>query len=124
MSYNKEYFFLSDDLPQYPVADGIERKIVARGGEMMIVEVHFKKGAVGALHEHIHEQVTYCTKGAVMFEVSGEKQLIAAGDSVFMPINSLHGCVVLEDDTILLDIFTPQREDFIELEKEILSKQN
>lgn len=122
MSYNKEYFFISEDLPQYavPGTEGIERKIVARGGNMMIVEVHFKKGAVGSLHEHFHEQVTYCTHGSVMFEVSGEKQLIKAGDSVFMPKDSLHGCVVLEDDTVLLDIFTPQRDDFIKLEKEIL----
>lgn len=119
---NKEYFFIGEELPIYTVGEGIERRIVARGGDMMIVEVHFKKGAIGALHEHIHEQVTYCTKGAVMFEVNGEKQRIAAGDSVFMPIHSLHGCEVLEDDTILLDIFTPQREDFLELEKEILSK--
>lgn len=122
MSYNKEYFFISEDLPQYPVAEGIERKIVARGGDMMIVEVHFKEGAIGTLHQHFHEQVTYCTRGSMMFEVEGEKQLIKAGDSVFMPKDCMHGAVCLEDDTILLDIFTPQRDDFIVLEKEILAK--
>lgn len=119
---NKELYFLGDEQPQYPVpgAEGVERKIVARGGDMMIVEVHFKKGAIGAMHQHFHEQVTYCTRGAVMFDIEGEKQRIAAGDSVFMPKDCLHGCEVLEDDTILLDIFAPQREDFLELEKEIL----
>lgn len=119
---NKEWFFIGEDLPKYEIAEGIERRLVARGGDMMIVEVHFKKGAVGAMHQHFHEQVTYCTKGAVMFEIEGEKQRIAAGDSVYMKPDCMHGCVVLEDDTILLDIFTPQREDFIKLEKEILEK--
>ncbi len=121
---NKELYFLGKDMPQYPVpgAEGVERKIVARGGNMMIVEVHFKKGSFGAMHQHFHEQVTYCTQGAVMFDIEGEKQRIAAGDSVFMPADCMHGCEVLEDDTILLDIFTPQREDFLELEKEILGK--
>ncbi len=111
---NKEIFFIGEDIPLSPVTEGIERRLVARGGDMMIVEVHFKKGSVGSLHEHFHEQVTYCTKGAVMFEVDGEKQRIGAGDSVYMPPNCNHGCVVLEDDTVLLDIFTPQREDFLE----------
>lgn len=119
---NKDWFFLSEEQPKYPIADDIERRIVARGGDMMIVEVHFKKGAVGTLHQHFHEQVTYCTKGSVMFEIEGEKQKICAGDSVYMPPDCLHGCVVLEDDTILLDIFTPQREDFITLQEEILAK--
>lgn len=109
---NKEFYFINDDIALQHVNDGIERKIVARGGDMMIVEVHFKKGAVGALHQHIHEQVSYCISGKLEFDVNGEKQIIGAGDSVFMPIDSLHGCVVLED-TVLLDIFTPQREDFL-----------
>ncbi len=109
---NKEYYFINEEIPLQTVSDDISRKIVARGGDMMIVEVHFKKGAVGALHEHIHEQVSYCISGCLEFDVNGDKQRIQAGDSVFMPIHSLHGCVALED-TVLLDIFTPQREDFL-----------
>ncbi|MFI3172825.1 MAG: cupin domain-containing protein [Eubacteriales bacterium] len=109
---NKEYYFLNEEIEFEHVSDTIKRKIVARGGDMMIVEVHFKKGAIGALHHHIHEQVSYCISGKVEFDVNGDKQVICGGDSVFMPIESLHGCVALED-TVLLDIFTPQREDFL-----------
>lgn len=109
---NKEYYFINDEIEFQKVNDEVNRKIVARGGDMMIVEVHFQKGAVGAMHQHIHEQVSYCIKGKVEFEVNGEKQIIGVGDSVFMPIDSLHGCVALEE-AILLDIFTPQREDFL-----------
>lgn len=110
---NKDFYFVNEDIELMPVGDGISRKIVAHGGDMMIVEVHFKKGAVGALHQHIHEQVSYCISGKLEFDVNGDKHVIGAGDSVFMPIDSLHGCVVLED-AVLLDIFTPQREDFLE----------
>lgn len=109
---NKEYYFINEDIDFEIVNEEIKRKIVARGGDMMIVEVHFQKGAVGDLHQHIHEQVSYCISGKLEFEVNGEKQIISGGDSVFMPIDSLHGCVVLEE-TVLLDIFTPQREDFL-----------
>lgn len=114
---NKELYFIGKDIPMKRVCEGITRRFVAHGGDMMIVEVHFEKGAVGAMHQHFHEQVTYCTQGAVMFDIEGEKQYIGAGDSVFMPKDCMHGCEVLEEDTILLDIFTPQREDFLEWDK-------
>ncbi|MFI3237060.1 MAG: cupin domain-containing protein [Lachnospiraceae bacterium] len=110
---NKEYYFLGEEIALQEVKPDLHRKVVARGGDMMIVEVHFKKGAVGDMHAHIHEQVTYCKSGSVEFDIEGEKQIIKAGDSVFMPINCLHGCVALEDNTVLLDIFTPQRLDFL-----------
>lgn len=109
---NKEYYFINKEIELNPVNENIERKIVAHGGDMMIVEVHFKKGAIGNLHQHIHEQVSYCISGKLEFNVNGERQVIGSGDSVFMPIDSIHGCIALED-TILLDIFTPQREDFL-----------
>ncbi len=109
---NKEFYFINEEIEFQQVSEKIRRKIVARGGEMMIVEVHFQKGAIGSLHEHIHEQVSYCISGKLEFDVNGDKQIIGAGDSVFMPIHSLHGCVALED-TVLLDIFTPQRLDFL-----------
>lgn len=107
----EQFYFVNKEIEFIKVKDDIKRKIVAHGGDMMIVEVHFKKGAIGDLHEHFHEQVSYCISGSLEFEVNGEKTIIGAGDSVFMPKDSLHGCVVLED-TVLLDIFTPQREDF------------
>ncbi len=108
---SEKFFFEGKDISLVDVAEGVSRKIVAHGGDMMIVEVHFKKGAVGYLHEHFHEQVSYCIKGKFEFEVSGQKHIIGAGDSVYMPKDSLHGCQALED-SVLLDIFTPQREDF------------
>lgn len=108
---SEQFYFINKDIPLQVVNESIKRKIVAHGGDMMIVEVHFLKGAIGTLHEHFHEQVSYCLKGKLEFEVNGEKHIIEGGDSIFMPKDSLHGCVALED-TVLLDIFTPQREDF------------
>ena len=78
----------------------------------MNVEVHFEKGGVGAMHTHVHEQTTYCVKGKVEFTLDGAKYLLEEGDSLYMPSNSLHGCVALED-TLLLDVFTPERDDFL-----------
>ncbi len=114
-----KYFFKADEGVFEPVNDLVKRKIIACGGDMMIVEVHFQKGGIGAMHEHFHEQVTYCIKGKLEFTVGDQTTIIEAGDSVYMPPDLIHGAKVLEE-AILLDIFAPQREDFLAQREEFL----
>lgn len=91
---------------------GLRRKILARGGKLMMVEVYFDKGGIGAMHSHAHEQVSYIVKGAFEFDVDGKKDVVKAGDTVYIGPNVEHGVVALED-SLIVDIFTPQREDFL-----------
>lgn len=88
------------------------RKVLVHDGTMMVVEVVFDKGGEGALHRHVHEQTSYVAKGSFEFTVEGEKYTVNQGDSPYFPSNALHGCVCLEDG-VLVDVFTPQRQDFI-----------
>lgn len=94
------------------VGDGVTRKILASNGGLMTVEVTFQKGAIGALHSHPHEQISYVLAGSFEFELEGEKTIIKAGDSYYVSPNAIHGVVALED-SVILDVFTPQREDFL-----------
>jgi len=89
------------------------RKIKAHGGNIMLVEVFFENGAEGAAHTHIHEQATYCIEGEFEFFVGDETKIIKQGDTIYMPSNVLHGCKLLSPKGRLIDIFTPQREDFL-----------
>ena len=95
-----------------PVAPGVERKILATGGNLMPVEVKFQKGAVGAIHFHPHEQVSYVVQGSFQFEMDGRKKVIRTGDTYYVSPGVAHGVVALEN-AIIVDIFTPQREDFL-----------
>lgn len=91
------------------------RKILGNGGSLMMVEVTFKKGGVGAVHNHTdHEQVSYIAKGSFEVTVDGDKQVLKAGDSFYAAKLKDHGVVALEDDSIILDVFTPIREDFLD----------
>ncbi len=92
--------------------EGVSRKIIARGGKMMMVEVKFKKGAKGMVHSHPHEQVSYIHSGVFEFELNGKRKKVVAGDSIFIASGVPHGVVALED-SIIVDVFTPQREDFL-----------
>ena len=58
-------------------AEGVWRKVLAYGDELMCVENHFKKGAVGALHHHPHTQITYVVSGRFEFEIDGVSEEVA-----------------------------------------------
>lgn len=98
-------------IPTNP-ALGITRRILARGGKMMGVEARFEKGAVGEAHRHPHEQFSYILSGSFTYEVEGKTYTLRQGDSYYVAPNELHGATALED-AVILDIFTPQREDFL-----------
>lgn len=100
------------DIEEEEGASGIMHKILAYTDELMVVENHFEKGAVGALHHHPHTQATYVVSGKFEFEIAGEKKTISRGDTLLKKDGIAHGCVCLEEG-ILLDIFTPMREDFV-----------
>ena len=93
-------------------AGRVSRKLRARGGGLMMVEVFFEAGAAGAEHRHPHQQVSYCLEGEFRFSVEGETAALRPGDSVFIPADALHGTLCVARGR-LLDIFTPQREDFL-----------
>ncbi len=73
---------------------------------------HLRKGAVGALHHHPHTQITYVVSGAFDFTVDGVTHTVRAGDTILKEDGVEHGCACTEAG-ILLDIFTPMREDFV-----------
>ena len=93
--------------------DGVNRKLLAADGSLMMTEVCFQEGAVGVIHSHPHEQVSYIVSGSFEFNLNGMKQVIQIGDSVYVPTDIPHGVIALEDNSIILDIFTPQRQDFL-----------
>lgn len=92
--------------------EGVKRKILSYTDELMCVENHFETGSVGALHHHPHTQITYVVSGRFEFTIGGEKKIVSAGDSMLKKDSVEHGCVCLEEG-ILLDIFSPMREDFL-----------
>ncbi|MFC3025302.1 cupin domain-containing protein [Vibrio zhugei] len=105
-------FVYNRDVKLEDLGDGVSRKILAYSEHIMSCEVHFEKGAVGALHHHPHEQLTYVLSGSFEFTIGDEKKVVNQGDVLYKQPNIEHGCVCLEKG-VLLDTFTPMRKDFI-----------
>ena len=81
---------------------------------LMKVELKFEKGAIGAKDSHHHEQIGYIISGSLLVQEEGrEDKVVVTGDSYYVEPDVVHGVVALEE-TMLLDIFTPMRKDFVE----------
>jgi len=105
-------FVFNKDCVMEDLGNGVSRKILAHNGKMMQVEVHFADGAIGPMHNHPHEQLTYVMSGEFEFTIGEVTKIVKAGDTLYKEPNIMHGCTCLKAG-VLLDTFTPQREDFL-----------
>lgn len=106
-------FVHGKDVELEDLGDGVKRKILAYSDNIMSVEVHFEDNAVGYLHNHPHEQLTYVLSGEFEFTIGDETKIVKAGDALYKEPSIMHGCKCLKAG-VLLDNFTPMRKDFIE----------
>ena len=109
---SKEFSF-GKDIQWDDVGDGVRRQIMAYDDSIMLVNVEFKKGGIGVMHQHYHAQVTQVVSGSFEVTIGDETKVLNGGDAFYIPPNVLHGAVCLEDG-VLIDVFSPIREDFME----------
>jgi quercetin dioxygenase-like cupin family protein len=99
--------------PAVDVGGGVTRRVLSESPDLMLVEVAFDPEAVGAPHSHPHVQSTLVQSGRFEFTVDGERFEVGPGDAFVIPANAVHGCRALGDPGVLIDSFTPRRDDFL-----------
>ena len=104
-------FGLSEPIEQ--VQDGIKRQLLGYGAGLMTVKVWFDEGAEGYQHHHPHTQASYVESGEFEVTIEGKTQTLKAGDSFYVAPEQSHGAVCKKAG-VLIDIFSPVREDFLE----------
>lgn len=92
--------------------NGVSRKVKGHINDLMVVELTWKKGQEGAVHTHPHRQCCYIIQGTFEASMNGEKKILKGGDCAYIEGDVPHGLLALEDG-VMLDIFTPMREDFL-----------
>ena len=101
------------NVPAKDLGGGVMRKVLSYSRNLMACELTFEKGAVGAAPSHPHEQIGYIISGRLVYQEAGQAdKILETGDTYYVAPNVVHGVQILED-TKLLDIFTPMREDFV-----------
>jgi quercetin dioxygenase-like cupin family protein len=98
-------------LPWEHINDKIGRRVLA-GKQGMIVWRRIKAGARAGAHKHPHEQIVWMLKGRMDFRIGDKRHSMTAGDLAVIPGDTEHEGFFPED-TEVVDIFSPPREDFL-----------
>lgn len=112
MSTCSENFLIGNQLPVVEVDGGLTRKLMSYDEQLMLLEIHFKKGSIGYQHQHVHSQASYVVSGVFEVTINGEKKILKAGDGFYVEPDALHGAVCLQEG-VLIDTFSPMRQDFL-----------
>lgn len=108
------YYFVAAETPWTELGGGIRRKIIGHTPALMSVLVEFDKGAIGLPHLHEeHEQIAVVLAGSFDADIGGERRVLRVGDAYIVPKKVMHGVVALEQGSVLLDQFSPRRDDFL-----------
>lgn len=102
-------------IPVEQVAEGITRQMVV-GDRLMVCRLTLVARTVTPVHSHMHEQITLVERGHVDFFVEGQRRPAKPGDVLLFPSSIQHGATMLEEEVVLIDIFSPPREDFLSRE--------
>lgn len=99
-------------IPVEHLSDGIVRQMIY-GETLMICRLTLAPGTITTAHDHVHEQMTIVEKGRVRFVLGSEERVFGPGDVLLFPTGFWHGATMLDEEVVLIDIFSPIRQEFL-----------
>ena len=112
MRYESDRFVFGERAEKEDAGGGVLRQIMGYNDALMMAKAIFQEGAIGYTHSHPHAQLAYVESGVFEFTIGSESATLKQGDCAYVPPNVEHGAVCKEAG-VLLDIFSPVREDFL-----------
>ena len=104
-------------IPAVRIAEGIERQLFW-GDRVMVCRLRVAPHTVTAVHSHPHEQITMVERGRVRYIIEGQERVLEQGDMLHLPSGISHGATMLDEEVVLVDIFSPVREDFLPVDRD------
>lgn len=105
---------LFDTVPWQEVAPGQRRKVLFNDRLTMVwLELDpAPEQPVLLTHYHMHDQITMLVEGEAEVRVGDEQRRVGPGSAYVAPSNVHHGLRPLTRRVVLVECFTPTREDF------------
>ena len=110
-----KYVYSIKDIPLVPLTEKVGTRFLA-GTNVLLSFIEQPPGATFPLHRHPSEQILIILEGSEEHIVGGETILMKAGDVCVHPPNVEHGGRT-PTGFKGIDIFSPPREDYLELMK-------
>jgi len=103
---------LSDQAKESHPEPSLTRRVLAYNDKLFLAEHQMVKGWAGAMHSHPHDQVVYVVRGHLKVNCQAKSFELRAGDTFLVRGGVQHGASAIED-SLVIDVFTPCREDYI-----------
>lgn len=109
---NAKDFFIGHAEMKEEIVEGDVKRLVYTGTNLQVVEYYFPPNKTFPVHHHPeHEQMGYLVSGKMGFSIGGIKQDLLPGQWYRAPIGVEHNAWTYEEPSVLLDVFSPPRED-------------
>jgi quercetin dioxygenase-like cupin family protein len=103
-----------DKAPRMNPAKGVEIRILGNTDKVMLTHVVFQSGAVHAEHSHPQDQIGTCLQGEGELISGGKKLKTVPGVSWCIQGGEPHSWKsTAKGETIMVETFSPPREDYI-----------
>jgi len=100
------------DIPSEQITESIARRFIT-GDSITVGRFELKQGGVVPPHAHANEQISIVLTGVLRFTIDGRETIVKAGEVMQIPGNAVHEVEVIED-TLVVDVFSPVRQDWID----------
>ncbi len=84
------------------------------GEKLMLSYLEFDQGAVVPFHTHPHEQGGIVLEGTIELTIGDDARTVGRGSLYIVPPNTPHRAVSVGGPAVVLDVFSPVREDYAE----------
>ncbi|HLE78547.1 MAG TPA: cupin domain-containing protein [bacterium] len=101
-----------DRLTERQMREGIHMRLLA-GDALMFSVVRFEPHSSVPTHQHPHEQIGYVIEGELELWIGDDRRTLRRGDMYTIASNVPHGAQTGESTCVVLDAFTPLREDYV-----------
>ena len=103
--------------PWIELAPGIRRRTITHGATMYQMIAELEAGSIMPEHQHPQEQIMHIISGRMKVNAGSDSRELGPGESIYLAGNVPHGVETLEK-TIVLDTFSPPRDEYLALDKE------
>ena len=100
------------DIPAEQLNPSTLRKYIT-ADRVTIAQFELTRGGVVPRHSHENEQISHVLSGKLKFTINGQPIVVSAGEMLQIPSWIEHEVDVLED-TVVVDVFSPVRQDWID----------
>jgi len=109
-AFEPRYYTIGDIDPK-EIVEGVHIRIFS-GNAATLSYVTIAPGALVPEHTHPHEQLGLILEGDAEFWVGEDRRRLHPGDAYRIPPNAPHGARGGASGCVVLDVFSPVREDY------------